>query len=343
MNDRYNPDSRSRRTQPARRRSAPRGGAAALTQVPMLVMVLLFGLVFFFFLAMKGCASSGSEDSRARTETTAPVVSTEAPIVTTVQTEPPVTDSRAPVISTEPVTTEPVTTEPVTTEPVTTVPPSTEAPAGPTMTTVDDSYFDDALFLGDSRTDGLFLYSTPGNCKHYPFPATSMTIFKIMDSADEEQRYGYASTRALLQGEKFGKIYLMFGINEVGYDTGRFAEEYRKVVEEIRGYQPDALIYIQSICYVTQSHEAKYPVFATAGIKEKNEAIKALANDVDIFYLEVNDCLNDGTDHLPEDYSGDGAHLKASKYQLWHDYLLQHAVVDEKHPWQPQPETSEGN
>ena len=147
----------------------------------------------------------------------------------------------------------------------------------------------------------------------------------------------------MLKMEKFGKIYLMFGINECGYSTSSFAEEYKKVVEEIRSYQPDALIYIQSICYVTQNHEKKNPVFATENIKEKNEAIKALANDKDIFYLEVNDALNDGTDHLPAEYTGDGVHLKAKYYRLWHDYLLDHAVVDEAHPWTPpatEPEAS---
>ena len=210
------------------------------------------------------------------------------------------------------------------------------------MTTVDDRYFDDALFLGDSRTDGLFLYSTPGNCKHYPFPATSLTIFKVMEAKDEEQRYGYSNVRALLQGMQFGKIYLMFGINECGYATSKYYEAYKSVVEEIRSYQPEALIYIQSTCYVTQKHEANNPVFATDNIKEKNEAIKALANDKDIFYLEINDCLNDGTDHLPSDYTGDGVHLKAKYYRLWHDYLLEHAVVDAKHPWEANSPEAEG-
>ena len=165
-----------------------------------------------------------------------------------------------------------------------------------------------------------------------------MTIYKIMDTTDEA--YGYYGLRGLLQGMQFGKIYIMFGINECGYSTESFADKYRSVIEEIRSYQPDALIYIQSILYVTQKHEANYPVFATANIKEKNEAIKALANDEDIFYLEVNDCLNDGTDHLPSEYTGDGVHLKANYYYLWHDYLLEHAVVDAAHPWEPESESS---
>ena len=336
MNERNTNNSRPT----VRPRKAPQSRTAFLTRIPMLTLVILFG--FVFLIIMVSCnRSSDSIDTNPVTpeQTQQTPVQTEAPIGTTAQpqTEPPVTDSKTPVISTEP-----SSTEAVTTEPVTTAPPATEAPAGPTMTTVDDRYFADALFLGDSRTDGLFLYSTPGDCKHYPFPATSMTIYKIMDSSDEEKRYGFSTTRDLLKGMQFGKIYLMFGINEVGYSTSSFAEQYEKVVKEIRSYQPDAIIYIQSILYVTQKHEANYPVFATANIKEKNEAIKKLANNVDTFYLEVNDCLNDGTDHLPSDYSGDGAHLKAGKYAIWHDYLLEHAIVDAKHPWEPEGKDPEG-
>ena len=331
MNERNSNSNRSA----ARSRREPQGGATFLSRAPILVFVVLFGLIFLMFMGLQSC---GSADSG---ETTNP---SQQPQLTTdaAQGSLPATDTQqAPtdaLITTEPV----VSTEPVTTEPVTTVPPTTEAPAGPTMTTVDDRYFDDALFLGDSRTDGLFLYSTPGNCKHYPFPATSLTIFKVMEAKDEEQRYGYSNVRALLQGMQFGKIYLMFGINECGYATSKYYEAYKSVVEEIRSYQPEALIYIQSTCYVTQKHEANNPVFATDNIKEKNEAIKALANDKDIFYLEINDCLNDGTDHLPSDYTGDGVHLKAKYYRLWHDYLLEHAVVDAKHPWEANSPEAEG-
>ncbi len=317
-----------------RSRREPQGGAAFLSRAPILIFVVLFGLIFLLFMGLQSCGSAGSSETTNPSQQ--PQQSTAAPQ----GSEPGSETHQSPTGAL--ITTEPVRPEPVTTEPVTTVPPTTEAPAGPTMITVDDRYFDDALFLGDSRTDGLFLYSTPGGCKHYPFPATSLNIFKIMEAEDKEQRYGYANTRALLKGMQFGKIYLMFGINECGYATSKYYEAYKSVVDEIRSYQPDALIYIQSTCYVTQKHEANNPVFATANIKEKNEAIKALANDVDIFYLEINDCLNDGTDHLPSDYTGDGVHLKASYYRLWHDYLLEHAVVDAKHPWEANSPEAEG-
>ena len=207
---------------------------------------------------------------------------------------------------------------------------ATEAPSSGFME-VDESYFADALFIGDSRTDGLSLYCPVGEAKHYS--AACMTIFDVMDST--ETFYGYYGLRALLQNMQFGKVYIMLGINECGYPNESFMRAFRNAVEEIRRYQPNAIIYLQSILYVTQQHAIEIPIFESDIIKEKNDLIKELANGTDIFYLEVNDALNDGTDHLPSEYTGDGVHLKASYYHLWKDYLLANAWVDEDHPWTP--------
>ena len=302
-------------------------GFSLFLRSPMVILLVLFGLGYFLVRGISS-PSKKPEDNLNKPDTTSSA-RLDGGKTTTAETAAP-TDSKP----SEPVTTTaetvPVTT---TTEPVTTEPP------GPVMMTVDDRYFDDALFIGDSRTDGICLYSTPGQCKHFSYQ--SMTIYDIM-TTDKISAYGYNNLPDLLKGMYFGKIYIMLGINECGYPTEGFAKKYKEVVEEIRSYQPDAIIYIQSICYVTQKHEQNYPVFATAGIKEKNEAIKALANDEDIFYLEVNDCLNDGTDHLPSDYTGDGAHLKPQYYKYWHQYLLEHAVVDAKHPWSANGTEPEG-
>ena len=310
-----------------RQRSEKSAGWTTLLRAPMVLALMGLGIAFFIFLGVKALA----EREPADTEPVVPVASTDGIATSSATNTLPANTSDTDALPTEPPETEEVTTA------APTEPPTTE-PAGPVMMTVDDSYFYDALLIGDSRTDGLRLYSNPGDAKHYC--ATSLNIFRVMDS--QEDAYGFKGLRNLLKGMQFGKIYIMFGINECGYPTSSFAAKYKEVVEEIREYQPDAIIYLQSICYVTQKKEQKDPVFSTANLKEKNETIRALANDVDIFYLEVNDCMNDGTDHLPSEYTGDGVHLKASYYSLWHQYLLEHAVVDANHPWQPEGEEAQG-
>ncbi len=223
--------------------------------------------------------------------------------------------------------------------------PETEAPTDPApealeraIMEVDERYFSDALFIGDSRTDGLRLYAPIPGADYYC--GTSMTIFGIMDS--QQTVNGVTGLRNLLSSRSYGKIYLMLGINEAGYDTQSFADQYASVVEQIRAAQPNAIIYLQSILYVSQKHEQDYPVFSTENLKAKNSCIAALADGENVIYLEVNDALNDGTDHLPEEYSGDGVHLKPSYYSLWREYLLDNALVDAAHPWQPKVQTALG-
>lgn len=242
------------------------------------------------------------------------------------------TDAPAP---TEPETLQVVKpTRPQATEPD---PPAPTEPEPLEFQSVTKDYFDDALFIGDSRTQGLQLYSTLDNATFYA--ATSMSIFGIMDSMETVD--GITGIRNLLQSKPFGKIYIMFGINEAGYDTDAFVERYGQVVDEIRRDQPDAVIYIQSIMYVTAAKAAAEPVFSNDNIRGKNEGLKGLANGVDIFYLEINENLNDGQGNLPAEYTGDGVHLKATYYSLWQDYLMEHAIVTPRMEQQGGRETGE--
>ncbi len=271
-------------------------------------LAILLALVLVLTLA--GCARVPGSKTPTTAAPTAPAA-----------TDEPTVPGPGPEPSAEP-------TESAPTDPTPTDPPEPPAPERE-IREVDARYFSDALFIGDSRTDGLRLFSPIKGATYYC--GTSMTIFGILDS--QETVDGVTGLRNLLKSRQYGKIYLMLGINEAGYDDDAFADKYRSVVEELRAAQPGALIYLQSILYVTQNHEQKYPVFATEKLKRKNEKIRGLANDEDVFYLEVNDCMNDGTDHLPSDYTGDGVHLKASYYSLWRDYLMANAVVDADHPW----------
>lgn len=188
---------------------------------------------------------------------------------------------------------------------------------------VDEDYFKDALFIGDSRTDGLRAYGSFDGATYVC--ATGMSVFKILD--DKDLVKGYNGLLDFLRKKKFGKVYIMLGTNEYGYEEDAYIKKFGEFVDIVRKNQPDAIIYIQSILYATINYEKKYHDLETDGVKSRNAKLKEMANDEDIFYLEVNDCLNDGTDHLPSEYTGDGVHLYAKYYSLWRDYLLNHAAV----------------
>ncbi|MDO5133159.1 MAG: GDSL-type esterase/lipase family protein [Eubacteriales bacterium] len=198
---------------------------------------------------------------------------------------------------------------------------------------VDDSYFDDALFIGDSRTVGLYEY---GNMQLITsFLARESTT--VYDLFDENEKMDYnpkgrktmeRTLKDLLSKAKFRKIYLSVGVNELGIpDTMDYYEEYRKVIRKIHKLQPEAVIYMQGIMHVSKSRSKSDAVFNNTAIVQRNQAISTLANGRNIFYIDMNADLCDADGNLRDELTGDGIHLKASACELWHAFLKKNAVV----------------
>ena len=199
---------------------------------------------------------------------------------------------------------------------------------------VDLSYMDDALFIGDSRTKGLMTYSQIS--EHATFYCqTSLTIFDLFKRSKAFIREdGEKKTLEQALGEhRFGKIYLMLGINEMGTGTPEyFFEEYASAVMKIRQMQPDAIIFVQSIMHVAEQKNASDPIFNNFNIEVRNVELQTLADDRNIFYLNVNEAVCDENGNLFEGWTYDQIHLKAKHYPLWEEYLLQHGIVKEERP-----------
>ena len=207
-------------------------------------------------------------------------------------------------------------------------PAQEEAPLYWEYTTVEEDYFDDALFIGDSRTVGLMEYA--GLEEHASFYAsTGLTIYKLFDAEivpTENGRENITVEEALRQ-ERFGKIYLMVGINEMGTGTVEsFLEEYRKAVEHLQELQPDAIIYVQAILRVSAERSAQGDYIYNQGIDERNEGLSRLADEKTVFYLDVNPLVSDEEGGLIAEYTFDGVHLKAKYISIWKEFLMEHAV-----------------
>mgnify|MGYP002509521458 FL=1 len=196
------------------------------------------------------------------------------------------------------------------------------------FTAATDDYFADACFIGDSRTVGISQYADIENatflCK------TSLTIYDY-----EKPKITYEGSKVsihdVLSEKQFAKIYLMVGINECGTGTPEsFYERYRDVVMDIRGLQPQALIFIQGNLFVTQKKSDDGDSITNENIAARNDLIATLANQKDIFYININESslCEDGA--LVSDYTWDQVHIKAQYYPIWKDFLLQHAIITDQ-------------
>ena len=82
------------------------------------------------------------------------------------------------------------------------------------FTTVDASYFDDALFLGDSHTDGFHDYAGLGNATY--FTKNGLTVKDAVEKSFIELDGKKVTLAEALGTRQFGKVYILLGINEIG-------------------------------------------------------------------------------------------------------------------------------
>lgn len=195
----------------------------------------------------------------------------------------------------------------------------TETPAKADFTFVrsDPSYFDDALFIGDSRMVGLSEYGTLKNADY--FCSIGLAAYKIKTESIDGM-----TLESALSGKSYGKVYIMLGINEVGNDIEYTMSYYREMLDMVRRMQPDAVIYLAANLHVTA--EAQSAAISNAGIDVLNSRISELADGIKVFYINVNSLFDGDNGSLNPEYTSDGVHVFAKYYATWCDWFCANTV-----------------
>ena len=196
----------------------------------------------------------------------------------------------------------------------------------PESALVEDTYFDDVVFLGDSRTDGLRLYS---GLQHGTFLCSTGATVESVFSKAVETPAGELPLLDALAALDCGKIYIMLGINELGWNgTETFRTQSTELIQRLRKDHPDAEIVIQSILPVSAEKDAEGRYVNNGRIKEYNQVWLELAEEFDVAYLNVAEGVAGEDGLLPSELCYDGVHLNQAGCQMWLDYLRTHAVGD---------------
>ncbi len=190
---------------------------------------------------------------------------------------------------------------------------------------VDNDYFSNACFIGDSRMEGLYFY---GDLKEADFVyKPGVTVYDIMNNKLSMNGGGSYRLTDVLAKKQYAQIYMMVGVNELGdKNPDEYAKAYSNDIETIRQLQPDAVIFIIGMMHVTTQYSDSSDVFNNDNIDARNTAAAAIANGRDIFYLDMNECVDDGAGGVIGDYSYDGVHLKAEYYKLWTEWMKAHGI-----------------
>ncbi len=197
-------------------------------------------------------------------------------------------------------------------------------PENPIFTVVGDDYFKDACFIGDSRVQGFGLYS---GLETTVYSKTGFQIYRVFKDRIVDSPVGKLTVpEALASGVQFKKIYLKFGLNELGMADEQFGSEYYDLLDVVKALQPDATIYVQEVIHVTKGKAADSTIFNNERINARNEVIREVARNEHVYFLELNEVFTDEEGNLPSEYTSDGIHLSAKYIELWKNYLEAHAV-----------------
>ncbi len=197
---------------------------------------------------------------------------------------------------------------------------------------VDDAWFADAVMIGDSRTDGMRLYSGIRGVDILCYKG--LTVFEVMEDKPVVQTAdGKIGVLQALAGKQYAKVYVSLGVNELGYfDDPGFDAAYSVMVDKIRELQPDADIYLQTVIPVNEQKckETKQPYYVTnkqVGIY--NGIIRRIAAEKQVYLLEVGEIFVDENGELFYDASSDGIHFYKNGYKRWYEYLKSHTVQED--------------
>lgn len=203
----------------------------------------------------------------------------------------------------------------------TTRPPET-VPTQPAYVPVDESWFDDALFIGESRTASLQNFARPGKADF--FCGVNLTVYEVTIMHKTDLYYSHKKLEDLLTERTYGKIFIHFGINESAGNIDMFIAGYRDLIQLIREHQPDAVIILQAIMPVTRGYAAR-PIFLPEHMSMMNERIRALAVDEHFRYIDPREWCADEEGFLLEEYTNDGCHPDAKGCEAWAAWLLEKA------------------
>lgn len=258
------------------------------------------------------------EDTEAQKEDTVPPSETDKPGTKPTSTDKIPEETKKPDVTDTPATLPPVTDPPVTTQPSGSVSPSDRVN--------DPNYFNDALFIGDSRTVGFYNYAKIEGATY--FGRTSMTVKTCFNDTPSETGTGDYNLAQLLQKNTYGKIYILLGINEIGYSLSWIDNNYKQIIATIKALQPNTIIIIQSNMHVTKSKSeapgsgGKPNPFRNENIDTLNARLATYADNETVFYLDTTTPFDDESGNLRAEYSGDGVHFKGKIYSIWRDYII---------------------
>ncbi len=201
---------------------------------------------------------------------------------------------------------------------------------------VDLSYFDDAVFVGDSVSMSLQFYcaSTKALGGATFLCAGSLSPLNSHWPVSEESKH------PIYKGEKLTvedavakcgakKVYLLLGINSLSFGLDDCVTDMVNLIEKILEKSPNAKIIIQSVTPMTEDSPIKGSKLNNSIIAQYNERMLEIAQQRGWYYVDIAQAVYDENKNLSKAYCSDpasmGIHFNYEADKVWINYLRTHA------------------
>ena len=187
-----------------------------------------------------------------------------------------------------------------------------------------EDWFSDAAFIGDSRMKGIMNFAKFEYAAD--FSHVGLTVADVFTKSYIETASGTVTVSEALQGGTYGKIYMMTGLNELGwYDTDKFIEYYGDMVDLAKQTHPEAQIYVIGIMPVGAKATAEQAHLTNDRVQMFNGLILGMCEAKQVYFVDGFEAVaSNGS--LPDDASPDGVHMEPGYCKMLTDYLLSHTV-----------------
>ncbi len=184
---------------------------------------------------------------------------------------------------------------------------------------------ENSLFIGDSRTVGLMEYGKIEGADF--FSSIGMNVFDVQETIISVPDIGKVTLSDLLAHKQYDKIYIMLGINEMGYPFEDIVNKYKELINNIEKEETHANIIIQANLHVTKSRSDSDSIYNNSNINDLNDALSKFADDKTVFYLDVNPIFDDANGALSSDKSSDNTHPYGKYYIEWAQWIANETNV----------------
>ncbi len=211
--------------------------------------------------------------------------------------------------------------------------PVTQAPTG---TYVGSSWFDDAVFVGDSVSVKLQYYAENGCLGKADFLCAVSLGYN--NSLWDLNRPG--NVHPLYQGKKVTvdegvklcgkkKVFIMLGMNDVGTSVEYAIGGMKQLTDRILQKSPDVQIYIQSVTPLLKTI-VRSDRLNNTNVAKFNEAARRVCDERGFIFVNVAEAVDDGNGNLLYENCGDpgymGLHFSYTGCSKWVDYLKRHVA-----------------